>query len=96
MSSTACFWFDLQQRSTVSLTIYDLRMREVKRLVPGFLPAVLDSGAYGRGGTQSGCDSRLAWDGRDERGRSVPAGVYISVFQADGKRESRKFLYKGP
>lgn len=98
LSDKACFWFDLQRRTTVSLTIYDLRMRKVKRLVPGFLPAVLDSGSYGRQrpGSQSGCDSQLAWDGRDDRGQFVPPGVYISVFQADGKRESRKFLFKGP
>lgn len=98
LSGKTCFWFDLAHRSTVKLAIYDLRLHEVKRLVPGALPAVLDSGAYGRQGAadQGGCDPRLQWDGRDDAGRTVPPGAYIAVFEADGKRESKKLVFKGP
>lgn len=96
-SDKTCFWFDLAHRTTVRLTIFDIRLREVKRLVPGAMPALLDSGAYGRQGSeQSGCDPRLAWDGTDDRGRRVPQGVYIAVFEADGRRETKKLFYRGP
>jgi hypothetical protein len=97
-SDKVCFWFDLAHRSTVSLTIYDLRLRQVKRIVPGAIGVVLDSGAFGRQSldAQTGCDQRLTWDGRDERGRPVPPGIYMVVFEADGVRISHKILYKGP
>jgi len=92
-----CFWFDLAHRSTVKLTIYDLRLRPVKRIVPGILPAQLDSGAYGRQsvGTDGGCDARLSWDGTDDGGRPVPPGVYIAVFEADRFRSTKKIVYRG-
>src|SRR5205807_2595412 len=97
LSDKTCFWFDLAHRSTVSLTIYDIRLHQVKRLVPGLLPAVLDSGAYGRGANeQSGCDPRLSWDGRDDRGRQVPTGAYLVVFEADSKRETKKLMFRAP
>ena len=92
-----CFWFDLAHRSTVKLMIYDLRLRAVKRIVPGILSAVLDSGAYGRqsAAAQGGCDSRLSWDGTDENGQPVPPGVYIAVFEADRFRATKKIIYRG-
>ena len=92
-----CFWFDLAHRSTVKLTIYDLRLRPVKRIVPGILPAQLDSGAYGRqsAGAEGGCDARLSWDGTDDRGRPVPPGVYIAVFEADHYRSTKKIVFRG-
>lgn len=92
-----CFWFDLAHRSTVKLTIYDLRLRPVKRIVPGILPAQLDSGAYGRqsASADGGCDARLSWDGTDDRGQSVPPGVYIAVFEADRFRATKKIVYRG-
>lgn len=98
LSDKTCFWFDLAHRTTVKLTIYDLRLNETRRLVPGLLPAQLDSGAYGRQapGEQSGCDPRLVWDGTDDAGHKVPPGVYIAVFEADGRRETKKILYRGP
>jgi hypothetical protein len=97
LSDKVCFWFDLAHRSKVTLTVYDLRLRQVKRIVPGPIGAVLDSGAFGRQSldAQTGCDARLTWDGRDERGQSVPPGVYIVLFEADGIRTSHKVLYKG-
>jgi hypothetical protein len=98
-SATTCFWFDLAHTSNVRLTLYDLRLRQVKQLVPGALGARLDAGAYGRqsvgDSSSSGCDSRLSWDGTDDSGRHVPAGVYIAVFTADGVRSTEKLLYRG-
>ena len=47
--------------------------------------------------TQSGCgDNRLSWDGHDDRGRFVPQGVYLAVFEGDGVRSSVKIVFKGP
>ncbi len=91
-----CFWFDLAHRATVSLTVYDIRGRRVRTIVPGVLPAQLDSGAYGRqSGSGGGCDASAQWDGRDAAGRQVPPGVYIAIFTADGLRSSIKILYRG-
>jgi len=98
LSSSACFWFDLAHRATVSLTLYDARLRQVRRIVPGpQLNAVLDSGAYGRPSTTDvgGCDPRLEWDGTDQNGRVVPPGLYFVVFQAEGIRVTHKLLFKG-
>ncbi len=96
-SNQTCFWFDLAHRASVKLTLYTITLHEVKQLVPGFLPGVLDAGPYGRqqGSDASGCDPSLAWDGTDSRGRPVPAGAYIAVFEADGQRNTKKIFYKG-
>lgn len=97
LQPNTCFWFDLAHRATVTLTIYDLRGRRVRVIVPGILAAQLDSGAYGRQSpTEGGCDGRTEWDGRDATGRPVPPGVYIAIFKADGLRSTIKILYKGP
>ncbi|HEY2164491.1 MAG TPA: hypothetical protein VGH04_10895 [Gemmatimonadaceae bacterium] len=97
LQPNTCFWFDLAHRANVSLNVYDLRGRRVRTIVPGLLPAQLDSGAYGRqGGTEGGCDTKTQWDGRDAAGRNVPPGVYIAIFTADGLRSTIKILYRGP
>ncbi len=96
LQPNTCFWFDLAHHATVSLTVYDIRGRRVRTIVPGVLPAQLDSGAYGRqNGSDGGCDARAQWDGRDAAGRPVPPGVYIAIFTADGLRSSIKILYRG-
>jgi hypothetical protein len=98
-AATTCFWFDLAHPSTVSLVIYDVRLRKVRTIVPGILGAGrLPVGAYGRlnVSAQTGCDDRIAWDGRDDTGRYVPVGVYYAVFNGDGVRQTVKMLYKGP
>jgi hypothetical protein len=97
LQPNTCFWFDLAHRANVSLNVYDLRGRHVRTIVPGLLPAQLDSGAYGRqGGTEGGCDTKTQWDGRDAGGRNAPPGVYIAIFTADGLRSTIKILYRGP
>jgi hypothetical protein len=94
-----CFWFDLATPAHVKLTIYDLRLRAVRSIVPGPLgDGTLPAGAYGRENidAQTGCDTRVSWDGRDDNGRFVPPGVYIAEFRANGKSSTRKILYKRP
>jgi hypothetical protein len=98
-SDKTCLWFDLAHRSAVKLTIYDVRLREVRRMVPSIaIAAVLDSGAYGRESPTdlTGCDPNLQWDGRDDRGRLVPSGVYIAILEADGRRDSKKMMFIRP
>ena len=94
-SAVTCFWFDLAQRATVRLTIYDLRLREVKNIIPGALASNLPAGAYGRTTDQAQCDSGVVWDGTDDRGRIVPRGVYIARFQAGSVSETKKILFLG-
>lgn len=98
-SDKTCLWFDLAHRSSVKLTVYDSRLREVRRIVPSVgVAAVLDSGAYGRESPNdlTGCDPNFEWDGRDDRGRFVPSGVYIAILEADGRRDSKKLLFFAP
>lgn len=98
LSQQACFWFDLAHRTSVRLTLYDARLRQVRRLIPGpELPAVLDSGAYGRPAVTDvgGCNPAFAWDGTDQTGRNVPPGLYFAVFEAEGLRVTHKIVFKG-
>jgi hypothetical protein len=99
-SMRTCFWFDLARPSKVKITIYDIRQREVRHILPATSgDAMLPIGGYGRENidTQSGCgDNRLSWDGHDDRGRFVPQGVYLAVFEGDGVRSSVKIVFKGP
>jgi hypothetical protein len=95
-----CFWFDLAHPSVVRLTIYDIRQRQVRHLLPGpFGDGVLPIGGYGRERDRvdpvTGCDPRLEWDGRDDNGRLVPEGVYLAVFEGDRTRGSIKIVFKG-
>ena len=59
----------------VSLTVYDVLGRRVRQVWDGPL---------GRGG------HRFAWDGRDEAGKAVAAGVYIYKVEIDGRVEAKK------
>jgi hypothetical protein len=98
---STCFWFDLAHLSTVTITIYDITLRTVRHIVPGATSSGIDLpvGVYGRlnlSDQPGGCDDRFAWDGRDDGGRFVPAGVYLAVFKGDGVRKSVKMLYRGP
>lgn len=59
----------------VRLSIFDLRGRELARLIDG----PLSPGDY--------C---IAWDGKDSRGLSVPSGVYLYNLTQGGESQSRK------
>ncbi len=67
--------FDLPEREEVSLRVYDVRGRQVRVLEEGTLSA----GRYD-----------LAWDGRDDRGRSVGSGVYFYRLVAGENESTRK------
>ena len=59
----------------VSLTVYDVLGRRVRQVWQGPLGA-------GR--------HRFVWDGRDEAGKAVAAGVYLYQVEADGRAEAKK------
>lgn len=61
--------FDVNRPSDVSLTVYDVRGRLVRTLW--------------RGAVEPGL-RKVAWDGRDEAGRDVSAGMYMVRLCSDG------------
>lgn len=96
--NATCIWFDLRRQSDVTLDVLDLRGRPVKRILPGRgLGGTLPPGRYGRVaiGSDSGCDDRLTWDGTDDRGRTVPPGVYLIRFTGDGVTTIKRVLFRG-
>ena len=59
----------------MSLTVYDVLGRRVRQLWQGPLGA----GSH-----------RFSWDGRDEAGKAVAAGVYLYRVEVDGQKEAKK------
>ena len=59
----------------VSLTVYDVLGRRVRQVWAGPLGA----GSH-----------RFGWDGRDEAGKAVAAGVYVYQVEVDGQVEAKK------
>jgi len=66
------------ERTPVDLAIYDVRGRRLVTLFQGELA----------GGTQRG----FTWDGHDERGYTLPSGVYFSRARIGDRTESRKMI----
>jgi hypothetical protein len=69
--------YALSAESEVTLAVYDLAGRKVRTLVDARQPAG-DHGAR--------------WDGRDERGASLPSGVYVCELKAGRQKETRKMM----
>ncbi|MBN1824721.1 MAG: hypothetical protein JW958_00560 [Candidatus Eisenbacteria bacterium] len=69
--------FTLAREGRASVTIYDPAGRRVRTLLSGALPAG---------------DHEAVWDGRDDRGRDVAAGVYFCRLDAGDARMSRKMV----
>jgi len=69
--------FDLPVSGRVQLSIYDLRGNDIRTLVSGVMPF----GAH-----------TVIWNGTDNRGRSVPSGVYFYRIQAEGFSATRKMM----
>jgi hypothetical protein len=93
---TTCFWFDVGiGGARVQLDILDLRGNLVRTIIAN---ETFAAGLYGRGPTGSGnnCDNRFVWNGTSSNGITVPAGVYLSRFVADGRRPTfTKILFLG-
>ena len=62
--------FDLPQDTSVRLCIYDVEGRLVRTLASG---------------PESAGSRSVVWDGRDDEGREVAAGVFFSKLEATGK-----------
>ena len=69
--------FSLPEAASVRLIVRDVRGREVAILTDG----VMAAGSH-----------RASWDGRDQNGRPVAAGVYLATFETGGSSESRKIV----
>ena len=78
---TTVISFTLPEQTRVTLTIYDMLGRPVRRLIPG---RMYEAGRH-----------RVRWDGTDARGRKVASGVYFYRLQVDGAQRisaSRKLV----
>jgi flagellar hook assembly protein FlgD len=64
--------FDLARSAPVSLVVYDVSGRRVRTLVDG--AAELGAGAH-----------TADWNGLDDGGRRVPAGLYFARLEARGE-----------
>jgi hypothetical protein len=89
-------WFDLATASTVELAVYDMRGRLVRNLIPGkgCGSVELPPGIYGReGGSPSEPCTSSTWDGNDNGGRRVSAGVYLLRLRAGSVTEVRRVVF---
>ncbi|HVM42772.1 MAG TPA: S8 family serine peptidase [Gemmatimonadales bacterium] len=96
--ATSCIWFDIATAGTVRLEIFDVRGRLVRRLVPSAqVDAQFDPGRYGRpaGNAPGTCDTRFAWDGRDETGAYARPGVYLYRLTAPGFQDTKRIVFLG-
>ena len=69
--------YRLPKRTQVELAVYDIAGKKLRTLI----------NATQRGGLQT-----VTWDGKDEHGRMVAAGVYFYHLKAGGYTESRKMV----
>ncbi|MBC8401851.1 MAG: choice-of-anchor J domain-containing protein [Candidatus Marinimicrobia bacterium] len=69
--------YDLSEVSQVKLTIYDMLGREVRTLVNG---------------VQQPGQVEITWDGADQFGRTLSAGVYLYRIQANKNVATRKMI----
>ncbi|MBN2169929.1 MAG: hypothetical protein JW819_01255 [Candidatus Krumholzibacteriota bacterium] len=69
--------FRLAAAGAVDLAVYDVRGRHLRTLVAATLPAG---------------EHAAAWDGRDEAGRALPAGVYLYRLRAQGRAAARRMV----
>jgi lysophospholipase L1-like esterase len=74
---TGALRYDLAMRAHVRLRIVDVQGRIVRKLVD----EVQEPGEY-----------RAQWNGADQAGRRLPAGIYFGEFAAAGVKETRKLI----
>lgn len=76
-ASRTSIGFDLARRAPVSLRVYDVAGRQVRVLAEG----VREAGSHA-----------VEWNGRDEQGAPVKAGLYFCRLEADGAAETRRIV----
>ncbi|MFH1277548.1 MAG: LamG-like jellyroll fold domain-containing protein [Candidatus Eisenbacteria bacterium] len=69
--------YELAERSTVTLAIYDIAGRRVRVLVDGVMPAG---------------NHAATWDGRNGAGRDVASGIYFAKMAAGSFEDVRKMV----
>jgi hypothetical protein len=69
--------YAIPEKTNISLKIYDISGRVVKTLASG----VKEPAYY-----------KVKWNGVDDRGRKVPAGVYFVRFDSKEYRQTRKLI----
>lgn len=74
---TTTIEFYLAKQGNYRLDIYDVLGRKVRSLVNGLQPA----------GAQ-----RITWDGRDDAGKMVSAGIYFYTLKGENFKQTRKML----
>ncbi len=77
VASQAVFKFSLAQASAVTLDVYSLDGKQVKRL----LNQPLSAGEH-----------TTVWDGADTQGNRLSEGTYLGVLQANGQRQTIKLV----
>lgn len=77
LRKTTTIHFDLEAPGPVSLRIYDVSGRLLRTLVDGYLPAARHT---------------VVWDGWDDLGRPVAAGICFYRLSAGGRSLTRKML----
>ncbi len=75
--ASASFDFSLAEVGSARLQVFDLSGRRVATIVSGILTAGMHT---------------ARWDGRDERGRAVGAGVYVVRLTAGGRTLSARVI----
>jgi len=76
-NGSATIPFSLSRKGVVELRILDLAGREVRTL----LNELKEQGS-----------GRATWDGRNDRGERVPAGIYFYQLRAPGFEATRKLV----
>jgi flagellar hook assembly protein FlgD len=74
---TTTIAFELARSGAVRCDVYDVHGRHVATLLDGSAPAGLH---------------RVSWNGKTDRGISMPSGVYQYQLQAEGWAISRKMV----
>lgn len=74
---SAALAFALPAPGHAALDIFDLNGRRVRRLASGWFPAG---------------EHECAWNGRDESGRALEAGVYFACLESNGARAVRRIV----
>ncbi len=70
--------FAIEKRGEVSLTIYNLKGQTVRHLVQ----QTMQPGTF-----------HAEWDGRDDLGRVVPAGIYLYTLKTSEYRQTRRLTF---